>query len=313
MVGPSPIVPTSFDSAAGWPGRIAVSAGTDDPGGSTVSIVSGAGTTVSWKGGSPKWAPDGRKIAFLAWQGGDLPGLWVRDAVAAGTGRTQLILDGARSVTWSPTGDRLAVDRSPVRIGDTWLVAPDGSGLRELGIEGYDLRADLWSPDGTRVAGIASLAGESRHEITICDVRSGSCSLHGVGRPFAWSPDGALLAVETGPSDALALDLGTGATRPIVADGHVLALSWSAHGRIAAVVEDGHLFVIDGVGAPLRAIAQDLRVGERPEWSPDGRWLAVRSGFGMPGPIFVVEVDGPNRWQVFDGYGFSAAWDPGTD
>lgn len=39
------------------------------------------------------------------------------------------------------------------------LVRPDGMGLREVGLRDHETRVDLWSPDGARIAGAASLGG----------------------------------------------------------------------------------------------------------------------------------------------------------
>lgn len=305
---PSPTVPASARIAVvvGQPDAtriIVMSAAAGDPGD---AVGSGAG---------PAWSPDGRQIAFICRYDPDqMPGLCVvepdsPDAVPA------LVMPGVVSVTWSPAGDWLAIGRSAIDFGDTWLVRPDGTGLREVGLRDHETRVDLWSPDGARIAGAASFGGASAPVVAVCEVESGACGVMGGGSAEAWAPGGPRLAVIGGSVasvNASVLDLGTGERLPLVdLVPSVTAVAWARTGMLAAVGEDGGLVILDGPGAVPETIAEDLRVTGRPAWSPDGDWLAVRAESGQGSDIFVMRPDGTDRRQLATGgAGQSVVWAP---
>ena len=110
------------------------------------------------------WSPEGHRLAFLMYALQPLPDgrpalsykLWTSDAGGFEprllTGRTTL---ADRDPAWSPDGTRLAFWSwsEPDLLGGIWLVAPDGTGLRNL-TAGYgaDAFTPSWSPDGRRIA-----------------------------------------------------------------------------------------------------------------------------------------------------------------
>ena len=100
----------------------------------------------------PTWSPDGGELVYAAVDG-DEPALYAvrRD----GTGR-RLIWSGEADegfapisqVLWSPDGSEILFFSN-----ESYLVRPDGGGLRRLGIPRHvpNVRA-AWSPDGSRIA-----------------------------------------------------------------------------------------------------------------------------------------------------------------
>ncbi len=119
--------------------------------------------------------------------------------VATGAVRTLAALrpqSHAPWVTWSPSGDRLAV----VLEDRLHLFDVDG---RDLGIvaPGQDVYEVVWSPDGARLAFTA--VGRRRTTVHVVDAVVGAKArrLAAVARPLAgppsWSPDGARLALAT--------------------------------------------------------------------------------------------------------------------
>jgi dipeptidyl aminopeptidase/acylaminoacyl peptidase len=128
---------------------------------------------------SPAWSPDGRRLAYV--RDGEL---WVADA--DGSHRARLT-DAATSADWAPDGKRLVVDRDGVllvlradgagervlsigtepgwstrnrivfvRDGDLYSIDPTGRGLRRLTESTAVESAPAWSPDGRRVAYVAT-------------------------------------------------------------------------------------------------------------------------------------------------------------
>ena len=100
----------------------------------------------------PTWSPDGDELAY-ATVDGDVPALYA--VRPDGTGRRLIWSGGAdegfapiSQVLWSPDGSEILFFTN-----ESYLVRPDGDGLRRLGIPRNvpDARA-AWSPDGSRIA-----------------------------------------------------------------------------------------------------------------------------------------------------------------
>lgn len=101
------------------------------------------------KWGSPRWSPDGTMLAAT-----HAEDIYVMQPDGSGVSR----LMAGSNPRWSPDGRQIAF-----RGGDdsTWLMASDGTGKRRL--EPADRRSrgfalTDWSPDGTRLAGMAAVA-----------------------------------------------------------------------------------------------------------------------------------------------------------
>ena len=164
---------------------------------------------------SPAWSPDGRRLAYVR----DSQ-LWVADA--DGTHRAQLAED-ATSADWGADGRSLVVDRAGtlvvlqadgarervlttgaepawssrnriafVRGGDLYRIEPSGRGLRQLTTSTAIESAPAWSPDGRRLAFVAT-EGVTVDLYMLDLVRGNLTQLTAdafVESSPAWTPDG---------------------------------------------------------------------------------------------------------------------------
>lgn len=152
----------------------------------------------------------------------------------------------------APDGRAIAYDQE----GEAWLYRWD-TGAEPFDPQAYGLTVQAmaspaWSPDGGRLAWIASILddGSQRMRIAVFDLNTGTSRL--LGPPFewhvgywppapVWSPDGNWLAYDALPA----------------AEGPEQALwVYRADG------EEDHF----------------LGAGARPRWSPDGQWLSFNRG-----------------------------------
>jgi hypothetical protein len=173
-----------------------VFASTRDGDGAVYSMMADGSRPVRLAAGrTPVWSPDGSKIAFVS-SGG------VSVMSADGSGLTVLAEGG--QPTWSPDGQHIAFARShcvaDICGGDLYLMAADGSGVRQLTNSSlFDwAAAPAWSPDGTRIAYVRSCCflGVDGSGLTTIAAEGGPSSLlhrGDVGRPV-WSPDGSAIA-----------------------------------------------------------------------------------------------------------------------
>jgi DNA-directed RNA polymerase specialized sigma24 family protein len=127
----------------------------DEAGVFVVSVNGGIPALVADGGSDPAWSPDGTRLAFRSHDGIGVVG-------ADGSGR--LTVGSGYEFAWSPDGSQIAyhIER-PVKGGfleELWVVSADGSDprpvLRSECCSGIVDGSLTWSPDGTRIAFLAS-------------------------------------------------------------------------------------------------------------------------------------------------------------
>ena len=201
---------------------------------------------------------------FVAWT--DPAGrLW--QARADGTERLQLTPDNLDVflAQWSPDASRLALmARTSGKVWSIYLVAADGSGLRQVLSEDRNAADPSWSPDGqTLVFGRTNdqMGKEVSRSLQMLDLRTGALSRvpgsEGLFSP-RWSPNGRYIV-------ALSLD--------------------QRHAKLFDVTRQSWT----EIQVPSAA---------DPVWSPDSRFIFVHASLSRAQPIYRVDVSG-NRVQEF--------------
>jgi len=249
-------------------------------------------------------SPDGQTLYYVHYleRSMDTRAVLVR----TGDGSTQA-LDAGYSYNPGWVGGRYLLRSARAQEPDRRfeVISPSGEIIRQ-GPLPWGLHYLSVSPDGTRLAGyLVDETGPASDEhwwleqldLVVVDLQTGATrTLHGfatryeevgayvggeqAGGPF-WSPDSRLLAVisNMGPGQGSVirvLNLDTGEVEEEVgladAAGQSTVGSWSPDGRHWTAGP-----VLLRVAPPHEAATLSVACGRNPEWSPDGRWLAVNS------------------------------------
>lgn len=251
-------------------------AGPDNPHGRTriytLDLATGARTALTrgrdHRDESPRWSPDGRRIAFKSNRGGNTYDLYVMDA------------DGGNAVRLT---DHPAHDQDPA-----WM--PDGQSL--IFNSERDSRGDLyrvWLADRRVERLTRNFVGRAIMPNVSPDGRSVAFAAQTLARLQFWE------------FQVHVLDLATGQTRALDNSGGACWPAWSPDGRALANVllatEPSTIQVRGADGQGARTLRGDpSRWHYYPEWSPDGRWLALsispRHHEGEDWDLAVVAADG---------------------
>ncbi len=157
--------------------------------GTWVENLDGTGRTFVGAGASPRWSPDGEKIAFV-----ESRTLVVRDLVddsqSSLADQTWQVEPG---FDWSRDGRWIAFVAKGEGSAGLWIVDPESSDPPRLRLRGSLMGQVAWSPDGKQLA--VTLDGV----IQLVDANASTPARpipHQIGnsRDPAWSPDGKSIA-----------------------------------------------------------------------------------------------------------------------
>jgi Tol biopolymer transport system component len=220
---------------------------------------------------SPKWSPDGTKIAFLRSNH-----IYVMNADGSNQTRLTNNLAAAEPPEWSPDGTRI-VFHSQSGVGNSFtneisVVNADGTNLTQLTNSGSNL-SPRWSPDGTRIAFFRFTSTFSTTGIYVMNADGSNQtqltnSLHDYSP--RWSPDGTRITFQSTRDD----------TSPTCNHCNVEIYSMNADG-----------------GSQTR-LTNNPAYDASPEWSPDGTRIMFQSLRDNYSNIYVMNADGTSQTRL---------------
>lgn len=250
------------------------------------------------------WSPDGQWLAFSEYSGGAnfAPDKWAIYIVKPdGSGRKR-VLERARSVSWHPGGQRLAVGLQETDLNDEiYSVDLKGGSRKRLtdhpGVDTFP----AWSPKGDKIAFVSD---HDRLRSTYLMNADGSGLKRLTKSQFmefqpAWSPDGKKVVIHRDPADGktqiYAVPVDGSAEQTVVKDDATNVYpSYLPSGEVGFVVQTP-----DGKGPIFRVHADGrgrTRVGSVDalfaRWSPDGKRVAFIAGAWPKSAIYVMNADG---------------------
>lgn len=147
-IPPPPTLGAPGNGDSGATGWLAFDSNRTTPRGILFIRADGSGQTSLWTSGAeeiePAFSPDGTRIAYTSYANGT-PQIVVRVFASGIATRITSLPSGAHAPAWSPDGSLIAfiatpparaddanVDVPPAGSADIYVVAPDGSGLRDV-------------------------------------------------------------------------------------------------------------------------------------------------------------------------------------
>lgn len=251
-------------------------------------IVAGPGNHTS-----PRWSPDGRRLAFVSSAEGPAAQLFVRWMDSGDNVRLTGLPDSPGNIAWSPDGNRIAYSMTvpgeglklgkappkpegatwaaPLEIFDTVTYRNDGTGYVKPGF------SQLFLIDANGSASRQLTSGPFHHGGPIEWTPDGRALLFSANRKDDWQlagPESEIyeLSLDGGAVRALTTRVGPDTSPTISPDGRMIAYLGSDNRRKG--FEQSRVYVMDRSGRSVRRIAPalDRSIG-RIEWARDGRAL----------------------------------------
>ncbi len=268
---------------------------------------------------TPAWSPDGRRLAFLRNDRGDLV---VYDVV---TGAAHVVASyppdppqlryGVGDIDWSPDSRRLAFTTTGFYEFELHVIDAYGGNDHAIGFPG-DCHSLMWSPDGSRLSVTWKGLGPGlpvNLEVVRSDL-SGRIALASDVGELLWSPEGNELAYGTRDGALMAVSADGSTTTTLVPapttgfGGFGPPLGWSQDGSrlFLAGADPGtqplsQLYAVDAATRLIRPLTWDDGDHEQPVISADGlrvAYVLVRAGERT---VVVASLDGSEPVEIGEG------------
>jgi serine/threonine protein kinase/Tol biopolymer transport system component len=291
-------------------------------GGSEVALTAGVDDF-------PRFTPDGASILYVHI---DTPGqpasLW-RVPVVGGEARR--LVDQVLTADMSPDGTKIAFTRNVTEnntaSGVIFVADADGSNAKEIARADVGALHPRWSPDGKRIAVVATRGGRVTQAVLLVDAATGASKTlssppkAGEVSSVVWSLDSrhvyyvraeSVEAVVGSSSRLIKHDVESDVAEPI---------GWASHnGLVLDVLDDGKLVmdvrsprdnlreVLNGTEATgERWITRGNSSDRQPAYSPDGKSVLFSSNRSGNLDLWISNADGGVKRVTDDG---AEDWDP---
>jgi dipeptidyl aminopeptidase/acylaminoacyl peptidase len=279
-------------------------------------IVGGAGAT------SIRWAPDSRRIAFIAPSSANASAasIWTMDLSAPETSTyarkeictiergNSFISKAGNGLSWSPDGTRLAyvgTSEPMPKAGDPLVVtrlqyktrtsfsdnrrshifvvpAEERAAPKAVTTGQYDEHSIDWGGDGSEIVYLSNRDGDPDANLNY-DIYA--------------------VKVATGESRRLTRTPGVEMEPKISPDGSLIAYTATTRRvtTIDSVAEDAHVFAVPVAGGEPRELNHALdRRSSSPAWSPDGKWVLFTAADHGKTVLYRVAAAGGASAAVYD-------------
>jgi TolB protein len=227
---------------------------------------------------SPKWSPEGRRIAFSVKVGNS----WEVQIFSLDTGKL-LAFPRFRGLNttpaWSPDGNEIIFCSSMAGDPELYLVDWNGRNLKRLTyVRGVEISPALNPKTGAQIAFVSDRGGSP--QIYLMDRDGANVQLLAGGEGYvvdpAWSPNGQLLA-----------------------------FSWRRPNG------NYDIYVMDVATRDARQLTRDVGRNEHPSWAPDGRHIVFQSNRTGSWQLWTMLADGSQPRQITQGSSNEAPnWGP---
>jgi dipeptidyl aminopeptidase/acylaminoacyl peptidase len=278
----------------------------DVAGGEQRPLVAGSGNHMS-----PRWSPDGKRLAYFSTSEGSSPQLFVRWMDTGQGARITGLPDSPQGITWSPDGRRIAYLMTVPDEGAKLGAAPPKPEGAEWAkplevIDKVTYRTDgggYVKPGFDHIFVVDALGGAPR-QLTFGAYHDGNPEWTPDGRSVLFSavrkPDWEMIAndseiyrldVENGAVTALTDRRGPDAAPAASPDGLLIAyVGYDDHKK---GFEQADLYVMNADGSGSRRVAPNLdRSIDQLEWSSDGRSIVASYEEGGSVTVSRISLDG---------------------